>query len=389
MKQWLKKLMGTQLTGWKQWLVHAAVILAVLGLGGLLVAASGIVPIKASSGHWAITEWFLQFSKRRSVDLHSKGIKVPPLDDPALVLQGAGHYQIGCFPCHGSPELRHPHVAQSMLPPPPYLADRLSVWDEKELFSIVKHGLKFTGMPAWPAKNRDDEVWAMVAFLQEFPNLDAEEYRRLALGASQANKTAPLTELTKPASTPKRVIEACSACHGVDGQGRGRGAFPKLAGQSKEYLASSLEVYLAGDRHSGIMQTVATGLTTEEIQSLAEYYHGLEPAAAGETPAESSLIEQGEIIAREGVPEDRVPACIDCHGPTDSPRNSAYPILAGQSARYLVLQLELFQKQQRGGGPFAHLMHPVAQQIKPDQIRSVAAYYESLNAAHSQPARAD
>mgnify|MGYP003298824914 CR=1 FL=1 len=29
---------------------------------------------------------------------------------------------------------------------------------DAELFSIVKHGLKFTGMPAWPTQSRDDEV---------------------------------------------------------------------------------------------------------------------------------------------------------------------------------------------------------------------------------------
>jgi hypothetical protein len=31
-------------------------------------------------------------------------------------------------------------------------------------------------MPAWPAPQRDDEVWAMVAFLGVFPDLDAEAY---------------------------------------------------------------------------------------------------------------------------------------------------------------------------------------------------------------------
>lgn len=31
----------------------------VMAIGGFLLAASGIIPIKASSGHWAITRWFL------------------------------------------------------------------------------------------------------------------------------------------------------------------------------------------------------------------------------------------------------------------------------------------------------------------------------------------
>ena len=48
-------------------LVIAAVVLAIAGLfGGLFVMISGIVPIKASSGHWPITAAFLDFAKRRS-----------------------------------------------------------------------------------------------------------------------------------------------------------------------------------------------------------------------------------------------------------------------------------------------------------------------------------
>ena len=69
-----------------------------------------------------------------------------------------------------------------MTPPPPELTGRVSRYKAEELFSIVKHGIKFTGMPAWPVQQRDDEVWAVVAFLRRMPEVDAAEYRRLAYG---------------------------------------------------------------------------------------------------------------------------------------------------------------------------------------------------------------
>jgi hypothetical protein len=78
--------------GAKRWLFLIAGLFAMLGFGGLLVAASGIIPIKASSDHWAITRWFLNFSKERSVATHTLGLEVPSLDEPWLVLKGAGHY---------------------------------------------------------------------------------------------------------------------------------------------------------------------------------------------------------------------------------------------------------------------------------------------------------
>ncbi len=380
MKRFLKTLVGANLSGGKRWLVQSVVILSVLALGGLLVAVSGIVSIKASAGHWAITEWFLQFSKRRSVSTHTAGITVPSLDDPALVFKGAGHYHLGCFPCHGSPELRHPRVAQAMLPPPPYLTDRLDVWDRAELFYIVKHGIKFTGMPAWPTQQRDDEVWAMVAFMEKFPELDAEEYRRLT-GQLHQKETTALAELTEPASMPLRVKETCGACHGLDGQGKGQGAFPGLAGQRKDYLAASLTAFAEGERHSGIMQPIAGRLTPEEIGEIAAYYSDKNPQAGSaemDAPLDKAAIERGRTIAEEGAPKNRVPACIDCHGPSDRSRNSHYPNLQSQHAKYLTLQLELFQSHSRGGTRFEHLMHPVAENLTAEQIHDVAVYYQSL-----------
>ncbi len=73
------------------WPRYTAVILGGLAIGGFLIAASGIVPIKASSGHWAITDWFLHFAMRRSIATQSLGIESPALDGPGLVLKGAGH----------------------------------------------------------------------------------------------------------------------------------------------------------------------------------------------------------------------------------------------------------------------------------------------------------
>lgn len=367
----------------RQWLLHSAVVLGVLALLGAAVAASGIVPIRASSGHWDLTRWFLQFAKHRSVALHSIGTEVPPLDDPRLVLQGAGHYETGCRPCHGSPGFPHPRIAQQMTATPPYLGETLGRWDPGELFYIVKHGIKFTGMPAWPAQYRDDEVWAVVAFLQQLPDLDAASYQRLVYGEAAPDISAPAGESTLLqglARTPPLAVQtACGRCHGARGEGRGQGAFPRLAGQRPRYLYNALNAYARGERHSGIMEPVAASLTQDDMRALARYYGSL-PAATPAPPAAARLeaIARGQKIAGRGVPEDKIPSCQDCHGPGATRAKPAYPRLAGQYEKYLVLQLDLFKKRHRGGSAYAHLMHPVAAHLTPAQIRDVAAYYASL-----------
>jgi cytochrome c553 len=291
-----------------------------------------------------------------------------------------------------------------MTPHPPNLAREVPKWSAHQLFYIVKHGVKFTGMPAWPAQQRDDEVWAVVAFLLILPGLTADDYQRLVRGENlPVGADAPDLQLPGSGQAPLIVRQSCAPCHGADGRGRGLGAYPKLAGQKPEYFLASMKAYALGRRSSGIMEPVAARLSSEAIAQLAHYYGSLQSGhkQKSQTPkvknrqvdtqpllrtvqtpesrsARSSAIARGREIALRGIPSQRVPACADCHGPSDFRRNPAYPMLAGQYADYLVSQLVLFQKQARGGTAYAHLMRPVAAGLKPEQMRNVALFYESL-----------
>ena len=60
--------------------------------------------------------------------------------------------------------------------------DAIPAWTDEQLFWIVKHGIKYAGMPGWIAQSRDDEVWTVVAALRSLPDMSRKEYRRLAMG---------------------------------------------------------------------------------------------------------------------------------------------------------------------------------------------------------------
>lgn len=359
MKRWIKVLLALGVSG--------------LVIGGLVVV-SGIVPVAASSGHWPITKWFLGFAMSRSVSTQSMAIEAPELEDRRLVLIGAGHYETGCVQCHGSPEFENPRVAARLTPPPPYLPSKIADWKPRELFYIVKHGVKLTGMPAWPANDRDDEVWAMVAFLLKFQDMDADEYARL---------TGTGVPYEGDGSQQSRLAhEHCARCHGVDGTGRGEDAFPSLAGQSQAYVVEALMAYAGGDRMSGIMEPIAARLSEDEAKMIAEYYAKQVGNITGDeradAPSNDSAIDRGESIAESGIPSQNVPSCIDCHGPSDSVREPQYPILAGQSGDYLVGQLKLFKGDKRGGSSRAPIMQRTAEGLTEEQMHDVAAYYASL-----------
>ena len=369
-------------------LVHAALVLATaVGALGVFVLVSGVVPIRASAGHWTVTRWFLDFAMSRSFSTYSFGIEVPPLDDPALVLRGAGHYEGACRPCHGSVTGMLPAIPRAMTPHPPLLPGKIAAWEPRELFSIVKHGVKFTGMPAWPARQRDDEVWAVVAFLRRMPQLDAAQYRQLSGADFSTSPPPPVADLAEvSARPPSTVLQTCGRCHGLDGLGRGFGAFPKLAGQRGAYLENALRAYATGRRHSGIMQPIAEGLSAEVRRDLAVYYAGLPIDASGPEAHElrpllpaprrqlsAARRERGARLAAGAV--EGVPACLECHG--DGPVNPAYPILSGQYAGYLESQLQLFKDGRRGGSEYAHIMRKVVQRLTPEQAAAAAEFFSS------------
>lgn len=369
----------------KQWLKPIILFLMIVGMVGAIVQISGIINIGASSKHWAITEWFLSFSMKRSVKTYSLSVpEVPDLSQRALIVEGAGHYEMGCRQCHGGPD-EPSYLGQITTPEAPFLPPEIDNWNDKELFRIVKHGVKFTSMPAWPTQTRDDEVWAMVAFLRKLPHISRDEYKELVYG-----RKMPLMIMPSHYSgeVSGHVAITCSHCHGVDGNGRGEGVFPGLAGQKQEYLVNSLRAYKQGKRNSGTMELVSSSLEEEMIIELSRYYSSQKRKVLKKaySPEEKIAIERGREIAHKGIPEQHVAACIGCHGPNQKKqdRKNYLPVLYSQPATYLETQLKLFVENKRGGSKHAVLMQKAVWKLSDQQRKDLSLYYESLPPSSDQ-----
>lgn len=317
---------------------------AVFGLG--LVLTSGILNFAASAGHWDVTDLFMDMAARQSVTARSIGIHAPPLDDPRRIRRGAGHYEMVCAACHGSPSRPAASIAANLTPKPPDLVEQMQRWRPAErVFWTVKHGIKRTAMPAWPTQHRDDEVWDMVAFLRVIGSMSATDYLELA-GDGRGPR--------------------CANCHGEDGTGRD-GAFPRLDILSPDYIADALRAFRDGTRASGTMITAASGLTDAEIDALAQAY-GRQVVETASSP-----VSEGERIATSGIPERDIAACDSCHGTSARPD---FPRLAGQGADYIIRQVELFNTLgEARGGRYAELMARAVSGITPQELHMVATWY--------------
>jgi cytochrome c553 len=360
--------------GWARLLRLTAAGAIILSVVGLLWAWSGVYSVAASRGHWLVVEWMLAFVMRNSVETHALGIKAPALNDPNLVVLGAAQFHAACAVCHGAPSLPASAALRTMLPPPPDLAEAAPHWKDRELFWIVKHGIKYTGMPAWASLQRDDEVWAMVAFLKRLPGLDAQSYRELAFGVPKEPARSGRDIASSHATD--EAFGTCMHCHGADDRGPRSSLVPVLHGQPAEFLVATLQAYGEGKRQSGIMQPLAVDLSAGAKQRVAAYYAQLAPPRGVERASlNPASIERGRILAHDGDAGAQIPPCMTCHG---GDALKIFPRLAGQNAAYMVRQLQLWKAGANGETETGAIMAPIARHLNETQIDDVSNYFAAL-----------
>jgi cytochrome c553 len=160
---------------------------------------------------------------------------------------------------------------------------------------------------------------------------------------------------------------ACARCHGFDGAADGSGAFPKLTGQSSEYLENGLRAYISGNRKNALMQPIAKGLNDAEIKAVAQYYaaaHAISFAPSAQPP---ELIARGQQLAKDV-------ACETCHGANGQGNPPIFPYLAGQYRQYTALQFQMY----RQGFRKSNVMGDLARGLREQDAAALAAYYEQV-----------
>ena len=164
-------------------LVSVIVAYGVLILGGLGFIYSGVYDIGADSPHWGLVSRVFETTRVRSIQAHATGIAAPAgLDDQKAILMGTEHFADHCAVCHGAPGVPKGAIANGLYPQPPDLSIKAKRYTEGELFWIIKHGIKMTGMPSW-ADHSDDELWATVVFLKKLPGMTEEDYAKLVMAS--------------------------------------------------------------------------------------------------------------------------------------------------------------------------------------------------------------
>jgi mono/diheme cytochrome c family protein len=155
------------------------VVIGIVGIGAFVY--SGIYNIGADDHHTRPVYALMRTLRERSIESRAKDLRVPNLDDPQLILKGAGQYAAMCTGCHLAPGMADSEIRPGLYPQPPELSKFRSY--PREAFWVIKHGIKMSAMPAWGSSHDDATIWSMVAFLQKLPDLSPGQYKDIVARA--------------------------------------------------------------------------------------------------------------------------------------------------------------------------------------------------------------
>jgi mono/diheme cytochrome c family protein len=159
-------------------LIVGAVSLALGVLGAVAYIESGVYNVAASKPHTSFTFWLTHETMIHSVRRQARSIEAPARFSGDQLVAGFCEYEAHCVACHGAAGVGRQQWVSGLEPSPPYLLDIHQQFSRKELFWVVKNGIKMTGMPSWKNEMSDQEIWSVVAWLEASAKLPPQAYVR-------------------------------------------------------------------------------------------------------------------------------------------------------------------------------------------------------------------
>jgi cytochrome c553 len=187
--------------------------------------------------------------------------------------------------------------------------------------------------------------------------------------------------LAAPATLPDTLaqrLQACTVCHGKDGQAAPDGYRPRIAGKPAGYLYHQLINFRDGRRHYGPMVSLIDALPEPFLREIADHFAGLDLPYPPPAPVSASadVLARGRQLALRGDAALELPACSACHGLALTGTLPATPGLLGLPRDYLTGQLGAWHTgQRRALAP--DCMAQVVQRLAAGDISAVTAWLAS------------
>ena len=297
-----------------------------------------------------------------SADAGASGSAAPVayVPNPAA---GKSLYELGdasrniasCIGCHGregnSEVLIYPNLANQHAE---YIAKQLMNFKHKDRVNYAMN--QFAG------NMTEDDIADMAAYFAD----------PAAVANVVSRRVMPAAPVTAEVIAGKAKSATCAACHGADGNSP-VAIYPKLAGQSPDYIIKQLQEFKAGTRQNPVMGPMAAALSEQDMLEIASFYATQKVAVA-----ELAGSDIGKKLYFGGNVKRKITACVACHGVSGKGMNKAgFPTIAGQNEAYIKAQLMSFKKGERNND-YNTMMQSVASKLSVSDMDELAKYMASM-----------
>ncbi len=148
--------------------------IAVALVGGYIVVRAGVVPANADAAPGSLETWVAGTSLRATLAREAPKEANPVALTDENLAAGVDLFGQHCAICHGTAkgDASASPVAKGLYPQPPQLATD-GVEDDPEGVSFwkIKHGIRWSGMPAWKDALSDQQIWTIALLLKHMDKL--------------------------------------------------------------------------------------------------------------------------------------------------------------------------------------------------------------------------
>jgi cytochrome c len=151
-------------------------LLLIVGVLAALWLLPGTFSAKATPPEWEIKG--ARFIRHLATPSHFLKMSNPVRFSPKILAEGRHHFADHCATCHANNGSGKTKMGPNFYPPVPDLRDpAIQTMADGEIFYVIHHGIRFTGMPAWGKglPEEDLESWKLVLFIRHLPNITPEE----------------------------------------------------------------------------------------------------------------------------------------------------------------------------------------------------------------------
>jgi mono/diheme cytochrome c family protein len=144
----------------------------------LLVAAAyvgvqfGMMPAGADAKPFPLEEWAAKRSLHSAMAREDAGYENPLQPTDQNLIAGVHLYAANCAVCHGAADAAQSTLSKGFYIEAPQLAkDGVEDDPDKMTFWKLKHGIRFSAMPAFGGTLSDDDLWKLTTFLSKMDKL--------------------------------------------------------------------------------------------------------------------------------------------------------------------------------------------------------------------------